>query len=261
MRTAPYIASLLLLASSAGCLNVCHNAARTLCKEPKEFSWRQDRCQSKALYGAWAADAWKDQLAAGAPNTSADFATGFQCGFVEFCYAGGSGEPPPVPPRPYWNPLNRAAPYSEMAVHWFDGYRLGARVARDGGYRAQAVVPSTLPYGCQCSAEESGTCEACNGYPSGPPADETLGFPEVVPPGAPNGEPTPLEQPALQSAPLQPISAEQVHSFQDRLTGRIPAEMPLPTLYSHDPQVETVPYLEADDAPAASNRWPRDFQR
>ncbi|MCA9238887.1 MAG: hypothetical protein KDA37_01750, partial [Planctomycetales bacterium] len=185
MRIAPYILCLVAFAGSTGCLSVCHNASRTLCKEPKQFSWRKDRCQSMALYGSWAGQAWQERLAAGCDCETPDFAAGFQSGFVEFCYAGGSGEPPPVPPRPYWIPGNRASPYSDLAEHWFAGYRLGAQVARDGGYRDQAVVPSALPPACSCKADAAQGCDACGGfrmeaieaYPEGVELME----PEVVP--------------------------------------------------------------------------------
>ncbi|TWT78298.1 hypothetical protein Pla123a_10890 [Posidoniimonas polymericola] len=155
-------ASVLLICCTTGCLSVCNNAYRTLIKEPKQFSWRRDRCESRTLYAAWASDAWAEQRASGVECRSADFVLGFQEGFVEFCYAGGTGEPPPVPPRPYWNSLNRVAPLNKGAYEWFDGYRLGARIAREGGYRDQAVVPASASLCSKGGAIEGGAGCPCN---------------------------------------------------------------------------------------------------
>lgn len=159
MKFAPAILCVLLACGNTGCLSVCNNAHRTLFREPAQFSWRKDRCQSKVLYRSWADEAWSEQLANGCGLTSADYLAGFQEGFVEYCYAGGTGEPPPVPPRPYWNPLNRTSLLKDGAQEWFAGYRLGARVAQEGGYRQEAIAPySGSPSGCatrSCNAVTS----------------------------------------------------------------------------------------------------------
>jgi hypothetical protein len=71
---------------------------------------------------------------------------GFLDGFTDFVYAGGSGEPPPVPPRQFWNVEWRSPRGHEASQDWFSGYRHGARVARDGGFRQRAIVQSSVSW-------------------------------------------------------------------------------------------------------------------
>jgi hypothetical protein len=93
------------------------------------------------LYAQWADEEWVQQFGSCAEiATTSDYAYGFHEGFVDFCYAGGTGDPPPVPPRTYWNVAVRNAEGKERVQQWFEGYRHGARVAREGGYREMAVV-------------------------------------------------------------------------------------------------------------------------
>src|SRR4029079_17454825 len=55
----------------------------------------------------------------------------------------GTGEPPPVPPRQYWNAILRTEHGKQRANQWFEGYRHGARVARDGDFREMGIVHSS----------------------------------------------------------------------------------------------------------------------
>lgn len=128
-----------------GC-TVCENARRTMCTEPHLFHWKKDKRRSLAVYSAWADDAWQEhahnctQLDGG----SADYIIGFRDGFVDYVYAGGTGEPPPVPPRHLWNVDFRNGEGHQRAEDWFAGYRHGAQVARDEGYRDLATIRSSV---------------------------------------------------------------------------------------------------------------------
>lgn len=196
MKRTLAILCVLLACGSTGCKVVRWNAYRTLLAEPKQFDWRKDRCQSRTLYRSWAADAWQEHCTDGCARQTSDYVIGFQDGFVEYCYFGGTTEPPPVPPRPYWNPLNRSSPLSEDAEEWFAGYRHGAQVARDGGYRQQAVVPVSVLTGCCGEDSPSAGCCGARGpmelmtVPLGPML-------EPMPAPAPTPTPTPI-----QGAPL-----------------------------------------------------------
>jgi hypothetical protein len=93
----------------------------------------------------WAEAAWNGFHFAH-PDTpySDDFADGFKEGFADFLYAGGTGEPPALPPRRY-----RAAAYQtprgyQAIEEWFAGYRQGAGVAHDGDFRRWITGPSSL---------------------------------------------------------------------------------------------------------------------
>jgi hypothetical protein len=129
---------------SIGC-TVCQNAKRTICDEPAAYSWKHDRRRSIEAYRQLADEVWIETTGA-CPELSgaADYASGFHDGFVDYVYAGGSGEPPPVPPRHFWNAMLRTPDGKARADQWFTGYRHGARVARDGGYREFGTVDSSL---------------------------------------------------------------------------------------------------------------------
>jgi hypothetical protein len=134
----------LIVGAASGC-SVCQQARRTVCFEPLDFPLKLDRARSLKTYRRWAAEAWRTERAA-CPEAAAsrDYATGFQDGFVDFLYAGGDGTPPPIPPRKYWNLAWRSPAGQVAANQWFAGFRHGAQVAHDGGYRQQAVVPSSF---------------------------------------------------------------------------------------------------------------------
>ena len=104
-----------------------------------------DRDHSVEVYRSWADQAWGEQLATDSGQcVQGAYAAGFKDGFVDYVYGGGSGEPPPVPPRPFWNVDLRNPNGHTEATDWFAGYRHGAQVAREEGYRKRALIPSSL---------------------------------------------------------------------------------------------------------------------
>jgi hypothetical protein len=128
----------------AGC-TVCENAHRTMIGEPSLFSNKHDRKRSIAVYRRWADEAWREEVASDAELVGrSDFGVGFRDGFVDYTYAGGNGEPPPVPPRRLWNVMFRAAEGRERSQEWFAGYRRGAQASREGGFRSMATIQSSL---------------------------------------------------------------------------------------------------------------------
>jgi hypothetical protein len=119
-------------------------AYRTTEYEPSLYCAAGDETYSLDLYSHWADDAWSQQAGSCAAGiASPDYSLGFHAGFVDYCYAGGTGEPPPMPPRKYWNVSWRFADNKVAVRDWFEGYRHGARVAREGGYRESAVVQAS----------------------------------------------------------------------------------------------------------------------
>ena len=139
--------SLLMLLPLSGCM-VCQYAKRTVLDEPSAYSWRGDRKRSVEVYRSWAEEAWSEHggSACGAGVSSA-YETGFKDGFVDYVYAGGSGEPPAIPPRKYWNVGERIANGNVEARDWFAGFRNGAQVAHNEGYREQTLVPASVFFG------------------------------------------------------------------------------------------------------------------
>ena len=128
----------------SGC-TVWQNARRTLIHEPAAYSWKHDRRRSVDAYRQLADQVWQ-QEAIHCPDllTQPDYVMGFRDGFVDYVYAGGTGEPPPVPPRHFWNVVLRGPDGKQRVEQWFAGYRHGARVARDGGYRELGRLNSSL---------------------------------------------------------------------------------------------------------------------
>jgi hypothetical protein len=128
----------------SGC-TVCENLKRTMKYEPDAFSWKHDRPRSTEAYERLAEQVWGEESANCAEMAEErDYYLGFRDGFVDYIWAGGSGEPPPVPPRYLWNVMLRSPEGKQRADLWFDGYRHGAGVARSGGYRELGTIRTSL---------------------------------------------------------------------------------------------------------------------
>jgi hypothetical protein len=76
-------------------------------------------------------------------NLSPDFCLGFKQGYAEYLYAGGKGNPPPIPPRCYWNSKFQSTEGHQAIGDWFTGYRAGAAVAKQSGQRELVIVPAS----------------------------------------------------------------------------------------------------------------------
>src|SRR5262249_54514056 len=100
-------------------------------------------CRNRQL----ASEAWeqaKHECPDGEPST--DYACGFKAGFADYLDAGGTGEPPVVPPYRY-RLMGSQTPEGRQAVlDWFAGFRHGSAAARASGWRELIVIPvSALP--------------------------------------------------------------------------------------------------------------------
>jgi hypothetical protein len=135
-----------LCVMQSGC-TVYYNARRTLITEPRLFNWKADHVKSLKLYEEWAEAAWIETGLGAGGCADPNFAWGFRSGFVEYVYAGGNGEPPAAPPRELWKAGWRTAEGKAAADAWFAGFRQGAAVAREGGYREQAVLRTDIGVG------------------------------------------------------------------------------------------------------------------
>jgi len=216
-----------LVAVIPGC-TVTQNLRRTLIQEPLVYSWKRDRGRSIDTYRVWADEAWSEHSLA-YPDLCGDddYALGFRDGFVDYVYAGGSGDPPPVPPRHFWNVDYRSPEGHSAAAQWFAGYRHGAAVARDGGYRASATLKSSLRYSSYHSQQD---------YARPQPALRPQPAPlpnEIVP--APSADTLTPPQTAIDDAPQ--VNVEEFSS---------PPQLPAPS----GPEAQFQP--EHDDAVAGS---------
>jgi hypothetical protein len=75
---------------------------------------------------------------------SPDFCLGFKKGYADYLYAGGKGNPPPVPPRCYWNSKYESIEGHQAIGDWFAGFREGAAVAKQSGLRDLVTVPPSV---------------------------------------------------------------------------------------------------------------------
>jgi hypothetical protein len=168
---------------------------------------------------------------------SIEYKRGFEDGFSDYLYAGGTGEPPPVPPRRLWN-LDYRTPAGQNAVqNWFAGFRRGAGAARDAGYRRIVTVPASVAM----NQEHATVVPIPAADPPMPAADQEVKEPspfEEIPSPVPvesKGRPEPLVPD--KSAPLSPIK---------KLSPKGPATLPNSAGAS----------LEAADAPLPKDLMP-----
>jgi hypothetical protein len=123
---------------------VVGNLARTTIIEPLHYSDRMQKCHLAIRSRKLAHVAWEG-IENEHPTTqySADYKRGFKEGFVDHVTAGGSGVPPPVPPRDYWG-AGWQTPAGHLAIHdWFAGFRHGAILAGVGCYHELVITPSS----------------------------------------------------------------------------------------------------------------------
>ncbi len=131
-----------LLCATPGC-NFFYLAKRTMHYEPRDYDVTLEEAEACKQYAIWAEEAWSEWQGNNPGATaSTDYYDGFRNGFVDYCFAGGSGEPPPIPPRRFWRTMYRNTAGDTAIADWTAGFRAGAGAARAGGYRKRAVVPS-----------------------------------------------------------------------------------------------------------------------
>lgn len=186
-----------LCALGSGC-NIAVNATRNLVNEPVQ---RVDDFLVCSRNYHLAGDAWNDFKKAHAGlGYSSDYVLGFKRGYADYLEAGGTGQPPPLPPRRYWRVCYQSPDGRRAIDDWFDGFRHGAAVAQASGFRELIVAPSSVPP----SHDAGPTRPPTAGPDPGPEAD-----PELPPPRK-------LMPPAEGEGP----AAGQGHSSQSPIPGQ-----------------------------------------
>jgi hypothetical protein len=224
MRLKHYLALLGLCAVAPGCTPLKTVAEVMIC-EPAAYCLGMDDFVSRCRNNRLAEEAWTC-FESGMPNCeySADFADGFKTGFCDFLYAGGNGDPPVVPPRSYWKPAYETPQGQLMMQDWFRGYRHGAAVARESGYRDTVVLPASAalpPLVVPTPPSPSGGTQM-------PRADEVLPPPQKkdspgLPPEKKDTPKVPMTSRPLPPAPL-PVGPLPVESTT--LAPLVPAKGP-----------------------------------
>jgi hypothetical protein len=223
-----------------GC-SLVESGFRTLVIEPLQYPEHLEKCLMCSRNHSLAELAWGTYLGQHQGCYSDDFAWGFKRGFVDYLDAGGTGQPPPLPPRRYWK-IKYQSPEGYRAIEeWYAGFREGAEAARATGYREHIIVPVAAPsYAAVIQAIQTGA--PVNG-----------GVPQPVPPipAGPSSPPipagpTPLieEEPtpsppsaAMPAMPAKPSPVMGMLLFDEKGDDhRSPAEQmwPMPSL-SPDP--------------------------
>jgi hypothetical protein len=174
MKRALWLLGLGALAS--GC-SLVGNATHNVVLETRQYL---DTRAEEARNRRWADTAWEEVRQSGHPESpSDDYADGFKAGFADYLFAGGTGEPPPLPPHRYWTQRYQT-PAGDAAIQdWFAGFRHGAATARDGGFRRWVTLS--------------------------PPRPPPLG-PAVVPEPAVLPPPTPIAARPLPPRPPEPVA-------------------------------------------------------
>jgi hypothetical protein len=129
----------------SGC-SVAGHWVRNLIVEPAHFDRYSDCLGRKVRDKCLANEAWDEICARDGDVYSRHYYRGFVDGFTDYLDAGGTGEPPPVPPRSYWRLYYQTPEGHDAIGDWFVGFRHGADVARASGVRELVVIPvSSIP--------------------------------------------------------------------------------------------------------------------
>jgi hypothetical protein len=142
-----------LLGFCQGC-NLAVNFSRDVVFEVERAS---HECAEKVRDQRLAAAAWNEvQESTHKGAYSTDYARGFKDGYADYLFAGGTGEPPLLPPRHYWG-VGYETPDGVQAIQdWFAGYRHGAVEAEQSGYRQLVMIPLSSPVAGELSQLPTG---------------------------------------------------------------------------------------------------------
>lgn len=124
---------------------VFYLAKRTTHIEPRFYRYMKSDRKEQREARRLGEQAWSEYIGQNPELTpTRDFEAGFVEGFADYLYRGGSGEPPAIPPRGYWNLrfLNQFG--KRLANEWYSGFRAGAQDCKARGLRDYWVIPTTL---------------------------------------------------------------------------------------------------------------------
>lgn len=133
---------------NSGC-TLCHNLSQTAVVQPIQYWSYWDEMLERHRFRKIAelelerarsmARAESDNYSC--PPFSIDHERGFVDGFVDFLVYGGTGNPPPLPPRRYWWSDCQKLDGCNAIQDWFRGFEHGVAVAQASGYRDCVTVP------------------------------------------------------------------------------------------------------------------------
>jgi hypothetical protein len=170
-----------LCALCQGCSPLA-NVARALVIEPIEYCRGLDNCADLKQGYALASGAW-NEFRATCPDVafSESFEKGFKDGFADYLYAGGTGNPPPVPPRCYWKHKYETPEGHKFIDDWFAGFRAGASSAQASGMRRFVTIPASTALPRKMSRMDSTPVTEPSKQEALPVPKEALPVPKEMP--------------------------------------------------------------------------------
>jgi hypothetical protein len=186
MNTRLPLLVLLLCPLCQGCEVAGSLSHATVCEWGRHMDETLEKIRDRRL----ANKAWEDfEKACGGQEHSKHFGRGFKCGFEDYLFAGGSGDPPLFPPQEYWGVGYETAEGYLQIQDWFAGYRQGAAAARESGYRQFVILPMAPPAAPVGAPPAPADGSSIAAPPPGPDADPAglpvLSAPRKLEPGAP----------------------------------------------------------------------------
>src|SRR5262245_2864118 len=133
MRVLFLFTMLALCATGLGC-RLTHNVVQTTIVEPLQYSRDCYEKIARKEFIDLANTALAQEISQRRAELdnyecepfSVDYQDGFVDGFVDYLEAGGTGEPPMLPPRRYWRASFQSPAGHQAAEQWFEGFRHGA---------------------------------------------------------------------------------------------------------------------------------------
>lgn len=158
-------------------------AARNFAQQPLRLL---DNKAFLKVVGGHADAAWEANCRGKAASPS--YAAGFREGFIDYVDAGGTGEPPYLPPFRYRKTRFQTDAGIEVVEDWYAGFRHGSAVAQASGLREKVLVPlpgSADPAGSVHSSPVEQPALAPAGPRTLPPPTALAPIPQPLPvPGA-----------------------------------------------------------------------------
>jgi hypothetical protein len=137
-------------ASGTGCFAARPSAPESfLCQAARNSVQQPIRCCDDKTFirvtRRHADEAWAQICGASHRQFSHAYHDGFVEGFIDYVEAGGTGEPPYLPPFRYRLTKYRSADGLAVIEDWYAGFRHGAAMARESGLRELNYVPLPGP--------------------------------------------------------------------------------------------------------------------
>jgi hypothetical protein len=222
MRREAAFLVLLLGPLCTGCDGLFHIGTRNLLYEANLI---KDSQIERLAFRKLAKQAWAEVQGNCPQHFSADYACGFQDGFVDYLYAGGCGEPTTQLPKRYLRFHEQKTHGCQGLLDWYAGFRHGAAVAHHSGLRKSLVIALPPPPAPHPLPPAPPPLVGAVGPQSGPHLDPAnLPMPKKDEPQAPSKEKSTGNAPAASRRPAVRPDADQLASHGPEMPPQEEAE-------------------------------------